>query len=69
MCRLIEESWENGEKTGMQRGIQQGIQQGIAALISTCKELGVSFEGTAEKPQEKFALADEEAQKEMGLYW
>lgn len=53
---------ENGREEGLQEGLIQG-------LITTCKELGVSFEATMAKLKEKYSMKDEEAQKNMKLYW
>ncbi len=57
---------ENGRDEGRQEGLQEGLIQG---LITTCKELGVGFEATAEKLKEKYAMKDAEVQKNMKLYW
>ena len=65
MCRLLEEAWENGEK----RGIELGIQKGISVLISTCKEFGLSFEGTVMKLKEELSMTDAEVRKDMAKYW
>lgn len=69
MCRLLEESWENGEKRGIELGTQKGIQQGIQALILAGKNFGMSFERTADELKERFSLADAEVQKNMAQYW
>ena len=61
MCRLLEESWENGEK--------RGIELGIQALILAGKNFGMSFERTADELKERFSLEDEEVQKNMVQYW
>lgn len=58
MGDLIGDAWREG--------IQQGVRQG---LIAACKEFGATFEETAQKLKEKFSLTDEEAEKEMQLYW
>lgn len=50
-------------------GHQEGRQEGLKALISTCKELGITFDETAAKVREKFSLKYEEAEKSMQLYW
>lgn len=50
-------------------GHREGRQDGLKALISTCKELGISFDETAAKVKEKFSLEDEEARKNTELYW
>ncbi len=73
MCKLIDEFWEKGRKEGIQQGmqqeIQQGIQQGIQVLVTTCRELGATFEETSGKLKEKFGLPDADVQREMELYW
>jgi len=60
---------QEGIEEGMRRGMQKGIQEGLKALISTCKELGISFDETAVKVKEKFFLGDEETGNNMKLYW
>ena len=50
-------------------GHAKGRDEGLKALISTCKELKVSFDETAAKVKEKFSLEDEEVLKSMQLYW
>jgi len=69
----IEEGMREGIREGMRKGIregiQKGIQEGLKALISTCKELGLSFDETAVKVKEKFSLGDEETRNHMKLYW
>lgn len=52
-----------------QEGIQEGIQQTIAASIGICKDLGLSFEETAKRLQEKLNLPKEEMQESMRKYW
>ena len=54
---------------GKQEGIQEGIQQTIAASIGICKDLGLSFEETAKRLQEKLNLPKEEMQESMRRYW
>ena len=52
-----------------QEGKQEGIQQTIAASIGICKDLGLSFEETAKRLQEKLNLPKEEMQESMRRYW
>ena len=52
-----------------EEGREEGRKEGLQALITTCKELGVSFEETAAKLKEKYSLGDTEVQKSMNLYW
>ena len=65
----IQQGREEGIRQGFGEGIHQGIQQGIQVLVSTCHELGLSFEDTASKVKEKFSLGDAEVQRDMKLYW
>ena len=70
MCDLLDEAENKGIQKGIQKGMQKGLQVGlIQGLISTCRELGVSFEETAAKLKEKYSLEDAEVQKDMKLYW
>ncbi|MCM1193709.1 MAG: Rpn family recombination-promoting nuclease/putative transposase [Butyrivibrio sp.] len=61
MCELFDQY--------TRRGRQEGRKEGLQALISTCKDLGASFEVTVSKVKEKFSLGEEEARKNMQLYW
>ncbi|MCM1541795.1 MAG: Rpn family recombination-promoting nuclease/putative transposase [Blautia sp.] len=61
VCKLMDKYWGGG--------LQQGRQEGIKALISTCHELGVTFETTADKVKEKYALDDSRVKESMALYW
>lgn len=52
-----------------EQGIEQGITQGIEALVETCKEFGVSREGTEERIKAKFKLTAGRAREYMQKYW
>lgn len=65
MCELFDQYTRRGK----QEGIKEGIKTGIKALISTCRELGVSFDETAARVKENFSLGDEETRKNLQLYW
>ena len=65
----LEKGIEKGLEKGVEKGIEKGIEKGKEALISACKELGISYGETAGKVKEKFSLEDEEAEKSMQLYW
>ncbi len=73
MCVLFDQYTRRGRKEGLSEGRKEGrlegIREGIQALISTCRELGVSFDETVAKVKEKFSLGEEEARKNMQLYW
>ncbi|MCM1216742.1 MAG: Rpn family recombination-promoting nuclease/putative transposase [Lachnospiraceae bacterium] len=65
VCKLMDKYWGGGK----QEGLQQGRQEGIRVLISTCHELGATFETTASKVKEKYALDDARVKESMALYW
>lgn len=67
--RGLQEGLSQGRQEGLRKGLSDGLQKGLQALISTCHELGLSFDETAVKVKEKFSLGEEEAQKNMQLYW
>lgn len=73
MCELFDQYTRRGRKEGLEEGIKtgfgEGLQQGLKALISTCRELGVSFDETAARVKKNFSLGDEETRKNMQLYW
>ena len=64
-----EEARTEGLEEGRAEGLEEGRAEGLKALISACKELGVSFDETAAKAKEKYALTDGEIGKNMQLYW
>ena len=47
-------------------GIEKGIEKGI---VETCRELGVSFEETAEKIKQRFCISENEALEIVRKYW
>ena len=65
MCDLLDAA----ENRGLRKGLQKGRQEGLQMLITVCKELGASFEETAEKLKEKYSLGDKDVKKNMKLYW
>ncbi len=69
MCDLLEEMKNKGREEGQKEGRKEGRREGIQAVISICKELGVTFDVTLNKLMEKFSLGDEEARRNMTLYW
>lgn len=69
MCELFDQYTRRGRREGRQEGLREGLQKGIQALISTCRELGVSFDETVGRVQEKFSLGEEDAQKNVRRYW
>ncbi|MCM1217303.1 MAG: hypothetical protein NC331_15400 [Lachnospiraceae bacterium] len=65
VCDLLDEMVSKG----IEQGLTQGRREGLKALISTCKELKLSFDETTAKVKEKFSLGEEEAGSGMRLYW
>lgn len=65
VCELFDQYTRKGRAQGLQEGIQQGVQ----AAIAICRQLGASFEVTAEKIKEQFGLEDSQVQNNMKLYW
>ena len=62
MCELFDQY--------TRRGIAQGIAQGFAqGIITTCKEFNVSYEETLQRVRKKLNASEQEAEKEMQLYW
>lgn len=62
MCELFDQY----TRKGITLGISQGIGKGI---IIMCKDFAMSYEETAEKLCKKMNISEEQAQKEMQLYW
>lgn len=69
MCDLLDAMENKGIQKGLQEGLQEGLRKGVQVLITTCKELGVTFEEAAAKLKEKYSLEDAEVQRNMKLYW
>lgn len=65
VCELLDSMINKG----LQQGLQQGVRQGIQILITTYKELGITYETAAAGVKEKYALDDAEVQRDMELYW
>lgn len=47
-------------------GKEQGMEQGI---ITTCKDLGVSFIDTVERVASKFNMTQKDAEIKVNKYW
>lgn len=69
MCELFDQYTRRGRREGIEEGRKEGIKKGLQALISTCRELGVSFEDTAARVKEKFSLGEEETRENMQRYF
>ena len=62
MCELFDQY--------TRRGVAQGIAQGVAqGIIIMCREFNASYEETLQKVREKLHISEQEAEKEMQLYW
>lgn len=69
VCELLDSMVNKGIQQGLQQGRQEGLQQGVKVLITTYKELGITYETAAAGVKEKYGLDDVEVQKDMMLYW
>ena len=69
MCELLDSMVNKGLRQGIQQGLQQGRQQGIQVLITTYKELGITYKKAAAGVKKKYHLKNAEVQKNMKLYW
>ena len=49
-----EEARAEGRSEGFAEGHAEGLAEGLAAFISTCKELGVSFDETTARVKANF---------------
>ena len=58
MCELFDQY--------TRRGIAQGIAQGI---IIMCKEFNAGYDETLQRVRNKLNVSEQEAEKEMQLYW
>ncbi len=62
MCELFDQY--------TRRRVAQGITQGIAqGIIIMCREFNTSYEETLQQVREKLHISEQEAEKEMQLYW
>lgn len=65
MCRAMDEL----RRDWFSEGREEGREEGIRVLITTCRELEVSYESVEKKLKEKYELNDTESQNYMDLYW
>ncbi len=66
---IFEFNREEYEQIVRKEGREEGLEQGISALITTCLEVGISFEETLNKVKEKFSLSQGDAEEKMTIYW
>lgn len=65
----LAEGHAEGLAEGRVEGKAEGHAEGIRALIETCRELGISYQATRKKLEDKLLLSQEEIKKNMDLYW
>ena len=66
VCELFDQYTRKGIAQGISQGISQGVAQGI---IIMCKDFNTSYEETLQKVRLKLNISEQEAEKEMKLYW
>lgn len=77
MCKALEDlrqegidiGVERGMKLGEERGVEQGVEIGVTRFIEAFQEMGMSYEDTVRKLQEKFNLAEEDVERKMKACW
>lgn len=60
---------QEAKEEGLQEGLQKGLQKGIQTLITTCKELEISYDITLQKIMGKYSLEEAQAKDMMNNYW
>lgn len=61
MCKALEDL--------RQEGIDIGEERGVTRFIEAFQEIGISYEDTVRKLQEKFGLTEEDAEQKMKTCW
>lgn len=61
MCKALEDL--------RQEGIDIGEERGVTRFIEAFQEIGMSYEDTVRKLQEKFGLTEEDAEQKMKACW
>lgn len=73
MCEVlngaIREGLERGRREGHREGRKEERKEGLKVLICACKELSHTYPETVEQLKKRYALSDEEVEKNMKLYW
>ena len=64
-----EEGLKLGKAQGLELGKAQGLKMGMAALIKTCRDLGVSRETALLSLKKQFSLSEEEAERQLEQLW
>lgn len=65
MCKALEDLRQEGIDIGEARGEERGVTRFIEAF----QEIGISYEDTVRKLQEKFGLTEEDAEQKMKACW
>ena len=65
MCKALEDL----RQEGIDIGVEQGMDLGILHFIESFQEMGISYEDTMKKLQEKFTLTEEKAAQKMKHCW
>lgn len=65
MCKALEDL----RQEGIDIGVEQGVEIGVTHFIEAFQEMGMSYEDTAKKLQEKFNLTEEDAEQKMKACW
>lgn len=61
MCKALEDL--------RQEGIDIGEERGVTRFIEAFQEIGISYEDTVRKLQEKFGLTEKDAEQKMKTCW
>ncbi|MBR1865307.1 MAG: hypothetical protein IJ801_02245 [Lachnospiraceae bacterium] len=61
--------FKTASEKDIEYGMAQGMAQGIAALVETCRELGVTFSDTTRRVVTKFNKSESEAEELVKKYW
>ena len=69
MTRLGQMLVNDGIEIGIEKEIEKGIEKGALALISVCREIGLSYDDTRRKLIEKLELDAPAAKRYMEEFW
>lgn len=58
-----------GRREGREEGISEGVEIGIKAVITLCKDMGLSIVDAIEQIGSKFDLPEEISRKKVQKYW
>ena len=69
MCKALEDLRQEGIDIGIEQGVEHGVEIGVTHFIEAFQEMGMSYEDTVRKLQEKFGLTEENAEQKMKECW